>query len=376
MGEMSKTSPTGLVEYLSLLDDPRVERTRAHALLDIMVIAVLATLSGAESFNEMEIFGREREQWLRQFLDLKAGIPSHDTFNRVFAAVDGKAFGECFSQWTQSVRRTVDAEIVAIDGKTLRRSHDRYRGKSALHVVSAWASSNGLVLGQLATEEKSNEITAVPALLRSLELAGCIVTVDALNTQKNIAKEIREADADYVLALKGNHPVLSQEIKSYLDDAIVRQDLALAQWETVEKGHGRIETRRYWASEQIGWLADRAQWEGLRSVAVVEATRDLGGQRTTERRYYLSSLPATSEKIPAAIRGHWGIENQLHWCLDVIFHEDHCRARSGQADRNLATVRALALNLLRQDTTSKRSLKGKRFAAAINPDYLRQLLGI
>ena len=278
-------------------------------------------------------------------------------------------------------------EIGALDGKALRRALNA--DQSVKYVVSAGAESNGLVLGQLKVADKSNEITALPELLRVLELSGCIVTVDAMGTQKKIAREIIEADADYVLALKGNHETVPDEVKSFLAETVAETSLprpvgatlsqaatGLAVLETVEKDHGRMETRRYYQSAEVNWFADRARWEGLQSVGMVESTREIAGQRTVERRYYLSSLPLGVETFARAVRGHWGVENKLHWVLDVCFREDQSRARAGYAAENLATLRRLALNLLRREKTKKRGIKGKQLNASWNHAYLLHLLGV
>lgn len=370
--------PISLKEHFSVIVDPRVDRTKDHLLEDILLIALLAMLCGAESFVDFADFGRAKEAWLRTFLQLPNAIPSHDTFGRVFAALDPRQFAECFRTWTESLRRSIAKEIVALDGKTLRRSHDRRRGQSAIHLVSAWARENGLVLGQLKVADKSNEITAIPELLRTLELAGCIVTIDAMGAQKQIAKEIMEADADYVLALKGNHERLHQEVAAFLLDARQRgfKKVPHSFMESVEKNHGRIETRRYWITEEIHWLEDRALWEGLRSVGMVESIRDIAGETSTEIRFYLCSLPAEAEAFARAARGHWSIENQLHWSLDVSFAEDQCRVRAGHAAENLAILRHLTLNLLKRDTTRKRGLKGKQKNAAWDHSYLLSLLAL
>jgi predicted transposase YbfD/YdcC len=377
----------------------------------------------------MAQFGRDKEAWFRTFLRLPSGIPGHDTFNRVFAALKPQDFLECFLRWTQSLRQAVAGEIVALDGKALRRAGRK--GQSARYVVNAWASANGLVLGQLKVDEKSNEITALPPLLRALELAGCIVTIDAMGCQKKIAQEIIEADADYVLALKGNQETVFEEVKSFLDDALVQQQAAaarphgprpahpLAFTETVEKDHGRLEIRRYWQSGDLDWFADRGAWEGLRSVGMVESVRQEGEQPpTVERRYYLSSLPvdverlaravrehwgvenkvhwvldvqfgedqsraraghaaenlATLRRLARAVREHWGVENKVHWVLDVQFGEDQSRARAGHAAENLATLRRLALNLLRRDKTRQGGIRGKQLSAGWNHAYLLHLL--
>lgn len=373
-----------LIEHFKELPDPRVDRTKDHDLIDILVIAICTLLCAGESFNDMEDFGHAKEDWFKTFLSLRNGIPSHDTFNRLFAALDPQAFLDCFVRWTQSLREAVAQEIVALDGKALRRALNS--DQSVKYVVSAWAENNSLVLGQLKVADKSNEITALPELLRALELAGCIVTVDAMGTQKKIAKEIIEADADYVLALKGNHETVHEEVKSFLDATLAERNAKpvkpcpaaanLAVFETVEKDHGRIETRRYYQSAQLDWFADRAKWEGLKSVGMVEAIRETGAQRTVERRYYLSSLPLGVETFARAVRGHWGVENKLHWVLDVQLREDQSRARAGYAAENLATLRRLALNLLKREKTKKRGIKGKQLNASWNHAYLLRLLGI
>ena len=369
---VSKTKIVSLLTILEEVPDPRVARTREHDLVELLVIALCTLLCRGESFYDMEEFARVRLQWLRTFLTLRGGVPSHDTFNRVFQALDPKKFADCLARWTQSVRPVLGGEVVALDGKSLRRA--LRAGEDMRMIVSAWATESGLLLGQRKTRDKSNEITVVPELLRALELAGCIITADALHCQKNIAKEIIEADADYVLALKGNQPAAFGEIKAFLDDAVARHDPALAFVETTDKGHGRVEVRRYWQSEAIAWFADRGKWEGLRSVAMVESVREVKGQPSVERRYYLSSLAVDVAKLARAVRGHWKIENQLHWVLDVVFGEDQSRARTGHAAENLAATRRVAINLLRQDKENQRSLKSQRLRATLDPDYLRQLL--
>jgi len=367
-------TPVSLVSAFDNLPDPRRAHGQDHRLTDLLVIAVCTLLVGGESAYDMEDFGRAREAWLRTFLPLPNGIASHDTFNRLFQALAPSAFAETFAHWTQSLRESLGREVVALDGKAARRAVAA--GQSPRHLVSAWATENGLTLGQLQVAEQSNEITAVPALLRQLELAGCIVTADALHCQKTIAREILEADADYVLALKGNQATAHEELKAYLDDAVVRAAPELAALTTVDKGHGRLETRRYWQSAALGWFADRAGWPGLRSVGLVEATREIGDKVSVERRYYLSSLPRDIALFAKAVRGHWAIENQCHWVLDVVFREDQSRARTGHAVANLGLLRRLALNLLRQDQSLARGIHRKQLHAALNPDYLRHLLKI
>jgi predicted transposase YbfD/YdcC len=366
-------APRNLPDHFRGLLDPRMKRTRRHELIDILVIAICTLLCGGEGFNDMADFGLAKAEWFRTFLALPSGIPTHDTFNRVLSALDPARFLDCFLAWTQSLRHVVGEEIVAMDGKALRRA---IQTGGIPYVVSAWAVRNGLVLGQLRVNEKSNEITAVPQLLRALDLAGCIVTLDAMGCQKKIAKEIIDADAHYVLALKGNQETVHEEVRSYLDDAIVHAPDELAYTQTVEKDHGRIETRRYWQSERLAWFADLAKWEGLRSVGVVESVRDIKGQIQTERRYFLSSLACDASRFARAVRSHWGVENQLHWVLDVQFGEDQSRARSGHAAENLATLRRLALNLLKRDTTKKRGIRGKQKNAGWDHRYLLHLLGV
>jgi predicted transposase YbfD/YdcC len=384
---MQKHPKLSLVEHFQNLPDPRLNRTRDHDLIDVLVIAVCTLLCAGETFNDMEDFGRAKHDWFKTFLGLRSGIPSHDTFNRVFAALDPQQFLDCFLRWTQALRQAVPQEIVALDGKALRRALNG--DQSVKYIVSAWAESNGLVLGQLKVADKSNEITAVPELLRVLELAGCIVTVDAMGCQKKIAREIREADAHYVLALKGNQETVHAEVKAFLDQTLVEKDAPrppgvklspaaanLAVLETVEKDHGRLEIRRYYQSTELDWFADFKKWEGLQSVGLVEAIRESKGQRTVERRYYLSSLPLAVAQFARAVRGHWGVENKLHWVMDVCFREDQSRARTGYAAENLATLRRLALNLLRQEKTKKRGIKGKQLNASWDHAYLLRLIGI
>ena len=384
---MQKHPKLSLIEHFEMLSDPRMDRTKEHDLIDVLIIAVCTLLCGGESFNDMEDFGYAKQDWFKTFLRLRNGIPSHDTFNRVFAALDPEQFLDCFLRWTQSLRQAVAQEIVALDGKALRRALNK--DQSIKYVVSAWAENNNLVLGQLKVTDKSNEITALPRLLRVLELSGCIVTIDAMGCQKKIAKEIVESDAEFVLALKGNQETVHQEVKEFVDQTVAETQkprprgaklsaaaASLATFETVEKDHGRLETRRYYQSAELAWFADLKQWEGLKSVGMVESIREVDGKATVERRYYLSSLPLNVELFARAVRGHWGVENKLHWVMDVCFREDHSRARSGYAAENLATLRQLALNLLKREKTKKRGIRGKQLNAGWDHAYLLRLLGI
>jgi predicted transposase YbfD/YdcC len=384
---MQQHPKKSLVEYFATLTDPRVNRTKEHPLVNVLVIGVCTLLCSGETFNDMEDFGEAKREWFATFLDLSHGIPSHDTFNRVFSAINPQEFLEAFLSWTQSVRQAVPDEIVAMDGKALRRALNK--DQNAQVIVSAWAEDNGLVLGQWKVEEKSNEITAIPRLLRVLELAGCIVTLDAMGCQKEIAREIKEADAEYVLGLKGNQQTVHDEVKKFLDEAVAESKSwkppgtptnpgmeRLASKKTVEKDHGRLETREYYQSTDLSWFADLSKWEGLRSVGMVESTREVDGKISKERRYYLSSLPLGIDRFARAVRGHWGIENKLHWVLDVQFGEDQSRARNGYAAENLATLRRFALNLLKSDKTKKRGIRGKQLNASWDHTYLLRLLGI
>ena len=375
IGMQNKSSSTvQLKDHFQAITEPRSGPAQRHELLDILMIAICAMLCGAESFTDFALWGRCQHDWLKTWLALPNGIPSHDTFNRVFGLIRPAEFAAAFQSWTESLRHALAGELIAIDGKTLRGSRARTQGP--LHLVNVWAAQNRLVLAQLAVADKSNEITAVPQLLRALELTGCIVTVDALNCQKNIAKEISEADAEYVLALKGNHGTLHEEVKSFLDDAQRRGFRGVPHQfvETVDKDHGRLETRRYWITEAIDWLADKPQWEKLRSVGMVERIVEVAGTMQTERAYYLSSLPAEAERFAAAARGHWGIENTVHWVLDVQMNEDRCRVCHRQAAQNLATLRVFCLNVLRRDQQHKVGVRAKQKAAGWSPKYLLSLL--
>jgi len=372
-----ESHPDSLIHHFSVIEDPR-KREKDHLLSDILVIAVCAMLCGAEHFTDFEDFGEAKEEFLRSFLELPHGIPSHDTFRRVFALLDPKQFADCFRRWTEGLRKALGQEIVAIDGKTLRRSHHRAQGKAPVHMVSAWARENGLVLGQVKVDDKSNEITAIPELLQTLKLAGCIVTIDAMGCQTKIAGEIAAAEADYVLALKANQETLHAQTKSFLEDAQAEgfPEIAHDTLETSERAHGRHETRRYWITEEIDWLPQHAQWPHLRSVGMVESIREVQGQTTVERRFYLASIPADAKNFARAVRGHWAIENTLHWSLDVSFAEDQCRVRTGYAAENLAILRHISLNLLKQETTKKRGIKSKQKAAGWDHSYLLKLLSI
>jgi predicted transposase YbfD/YdcC len=375
--------PRTIVECFEGLPDPRMDRTRQHKLVDILVIGLCSQLTGGEGFTDMEVFGEAKLDWLKKFLELPSGIPSHDTFNRVFSAIDPHCFLDCFVQWVQGICTALAGGVVAIDGKALRRAFNE--GEPIPYIVSAWASENGLVLGQVKVDDKSNEITAIPELLRVLEIKGCIVTIDAMGCQKEIAAQITEKKADYVLALKGNHATVHEEVKEFFTDAVPPCAIQAAQtvapgtmdsFQTVEKDHGRIETRRYWQSTDVDWFEDKRLWKQLRSIGMVESIRRVKGKNTIERRYYLSSLPLDAKIFAKAVRGHWGVENPLHWTLDVTFREDQSRARSKNAAQNLATLRRTALNLIKSNPRKKVSQRQKRILAALDTAFLEQLLGV
>lgn len=382
-----------IFEIFERLPDPRMPaHAFKHRLIDVVCIALCALLSGAESFVDIEDYGLAKETWLRERLGLELphGIPSHDTFNRLFSRLDPKAFETCFVAWTQQLQLLTQGEILAIDGKSVRRSFDAATGQRALHLVSVWATQARLVLAQQEVDEKSNEITAVPQLLEMLDLKGCVVTADALNCQKDIAAKIQQGGGEYVLALKENHRHLYEDVRDYFtwcegqpgglsrlsDDHTHNSD-----W-----GHGRHEVRRCYCLKATpdDWPQALRQWPGLQSVVMVERERSIvppeglleGGQlvATVTRHYYLSSLAPEASRLQHTIRAHWGIENSLHWVLDVAFGEDDCRTRKDHAPRNLATLRKLALNLLRQDTRMKCGVKGRRKMAGWDEDYLLRIL--
>jgi predicted transposase YbfD/YdcC len=370
-----------LTEYFSLLEDPRAEHLTKHGLIDIIIVAICAVICGAETWTDVELFGNERLDWLRQFLDLKNGIPSHDTFGRVFARIDSGQFQACFASWVQAVFQATKGQVIAVDGKQARRSHDRTNDKNAIHVVSAWATDNHLVLGQQKVDEKSNEITAIPELLRLLDVNGCIVTIDAMGCQTDIAEQIIDQEADYVLAVKGNQGNLYEDIDLFFQLAHQNdfQRVDHTYDRTVNKGHGRIETRQCWAisgEDSLQFLRDHDQWKGLQTIAKVKSQRQVNGKITIETRYYISSLPNDAKKILYAARSHWGVENSLHWVLDVAMGEDDSRIRKGNAPENMAALRRIALNLLKQEKTLKRGIQGKRLKAALSPDYLLKVLTV
>jgi predicted transposase YbfD/YdcC len=371
------SSITATIEnHFSSLKDPRVTGRTDHKLIDIITITLCAVISGANDFVQIERYAKSKQDWLESFLELPFGIPSHDTFGRVFSLLSNEEVSRCFLSWVQSVFKTTDGEIIPIDGKTLRRSYDNSSNKAAIHMVSAWACKNGMALGQVKTNAKSNEITAIPELLDKLDLKGCIVTIDAMGTQKKIADKIINKEADYVLALKGNQSTIHKNTALFFDHLEENQKdvTSIDTFESVDGDHGRVETRKYTVVSDIDWLQGKEDWRGLKSIGMVESTRDLGDKVSTDRRYYLTSLDCDSEKFAEAVRSHWGVENKLHWVLDISFREDESRIRKGNAAENMAVIRHLALNLLNREKKSKVGKKTKRLMAAWDNEYLIKLI--
>lgn len=373
MDEHTPSTYSDLVSIISEVQDPRREHGRLHKIEDVLTIGLCTILCGHSEFTEMEFFGEMREEWLRGFLELPNGIPSHDTFRNVFAAIDPKQFMGLFARWTRGVCENLGGEVVALDGKALRGT--KVEGRDIRTMVGAWAVDTGISLGQVEVDGKSNEITAVPALLEALDLKGCIVTADAMACQKDIASGIVAAGADYVLALKGNQEKLHEQVKCFIDCMI--DDGWEAGSHTEGRGRGRTEIRRCWAFDELEWLDGADAWEGLRSIVAVESQRTAKGKTSVERRYFITSLAPDAEKIGGTVRSHWAIENSLHWVLDVVFGEDRSRARQRNAAANLSSVRRFAHNLIKKEEQyGEWSVKKRKFAASQNPDYLRKLLGL
>lgn len=364
-------------QHFGTIPDQRVVTRSSHKLVDIIAIAILGILCGADGWVAIETYGKAKEEWLSTLLELPNGIPSHDTFGRVFSKLDPEILEANFQAWVKVIVKELGLEVIAIDGKNLKGSYDREKSLKSLTMVSAWSSSHRLVLAQVAVDQKSNEITAIPVLLEQLDLQGSIITIDAMGTQTAIAKQITTAGADYILTLKGNHPSLAQEAQTWFGNN--QEDSShsevLVREITIDAGHHRLEKRRFWqvSVEEVFSQAKISRWAGLQTLVVEESTRTLWNQTTHSLRFFLSSLNPQFPNFSNAIRSHWGIENQLHWCLDVVFAEDDSRIRKDHAPRNMSLLRRLALNLLRQDT-SKGSLKMKRYRAGLDNHFLLQLL--
>jgi predicted transposase YbfD/YdcC len=366
----------GIVSIFRELNDPRKGNAIIYDLAETLVIAVLAILCGMENFVEMEIFGREREDWLRKFLKLEHGIPSHDTFGDIFAALDPEAFGIAFANWVENLREKVCGEVVALDGKTIRASIDAARNKKAVHVVSAWAASNRLILGQIATEEKSNEITAIPQLLEMLELKGCIVTIDAMGTQAKIAEKIIDKGADYILPVKKNQETLYNDINLFFQ---TQGDELAENFTTIEKSHGRLEERTCVVCKDISWLDPENKWKNLAGIGMITSIRQKigSGKLETDTQFVIfSNLNFTAEQVLAAKRSHWGIENSLHWLLDVAYREDQCRVRLGNAAKVFNILRHMTMNLIKLESSTSHGIAVKRRRCAISTQYLELDLGI
>ncbi len=375
---MSGKITAGIEEHFGELEDPRIERSKLHKLIDILVIAICGVICGADTWEDVEAFGKAKQAWFEGFLELSNGIPSHDTFNRVFNRINPEQFQACFLSWINAVSELIEAQVIAIDGKFLRRSHDKGIGKTAIDMVSAWASTNQLVLGQIKVDEKSNEITAIPQLLKALEISGCIVTIDAIGCQTEIAKMIIDQEADYVLSLKENQGRLYEDVK-LLFDSLESDDYAFYTYDyakTTNKGHGRIETRECWTisdPDVLRFLRGAENWTGLKTVSRIRSQRWIGDEKSCEDRYHIASICGATP-ILRTIRSHWSIENNLHWVLDIAFNEDHHRLRKDHGPENFAVLRHIALNLLKHEKSLKRSIKGKRLVAGWNQDYLLKVL--
>ena len=360
-----------IIRHFSNIQDPRIDRKKRHLLIDIIVITICAVICGADEWTEIALFGKAKEKWFKTFLELPNGIPSHDTFARLFARLDPDGFRECFLRWVDCVREKTSGEVVPIDGKTLRSSFDKASSKAAIHMVSAWSSKNSCVLGQVKVDAKSNEITAVPKLLELIELSGCIVTMDAMGCQKEHALTIINKEADYIFSLKGNQGLFHEEVKTFFEYALEShfEEVPHQYLERTEKDHGRIETRRCWLLTDLKYFEKAKEWPGIRGVGMIESTRRIEGKETKEIRIYCTSLEDV-KTFSRGVRQHWQVENNLHWVLDVAFREDKCRIRKDNAPENFAMLRHIALNLLKKETSCKNGIKAKRLKAGWDEQYL------
>lgn len=374
---MDAQAPRGALRFFANMEDPRSNLGRRHRLLDLIVIAITAVICNADGWEDIELFGRCKARWFATFLDLPHGIPSHDTFARVFARLDPVAFEDAFRQWMAHLSQTSKGRLIAIDGKTLRRSFDAAAGKAALHMINAWCVTNQAVLGQVVCDEKANEITMMPKLLDLLDLDGAVVTADAMHCQKATAQKILDGDGDYLLQVKDNQPALHENLQLLFAEGLTDdcRGVAYDYAEDTDAGHGRIERRCCWSTEEVAGVAPADGWPQLRSVACVEQVRQVGEKVSTERHYYISSLPGTDAKALLELaRGHWGVENQLHWRMDVVFGEDQRRIRTNHAAENYTRLSRIALNLLKKDTSRKASIRQKRKLAGWDHDFLLHLL--
>lgn len=363
-----------LLEHFGTLEDSRIDRNKRHALLDILVLVISATCSHAKGWEAIEAFGHAKLDWLRQFVPLANGVPSHDCIEYVMSRLSPVKFRECFISWTQAVKQEI-GEVIAIDGKTARGSRDRLNQCNPLHMVTAWACENRLVLAQEATDEKSNEITAIPKLLDLLELKGCIVTLDAMGCQRAIAEQIKDQEGDYVMGIKANQGTLHEAVQDYFVTArhYDFKSVAYSYAEEIDKDHGRLEIRRYWITEDLSTLPNTERWKGLLSIGLVERECIQQGHTSIEQRFFINSIPANAQLFAKAVRGHWGIENTLHWRLDVTLSEDASRIRKGNGPAMMTSIRHLCLNLFEREG-SKLSLPKKQNKAAWDDDYRTKVL--
>lgn len=366
------TPTVSILEHFSIIFDPRIDRNKEHKLIDILTITICAVICGADTWVDIADFGEAKQAWLKTFLELPNGIPSHDTFRRLFLILDPDEFQKGFLSWVREVSVLTKGSVVAIDGKSVRRSHTK--GSKPLHLISAFAVENGMTLGQKKVDGKTNEITAIPELLKLLEIKGCIVTIDAMGTQGWIVQKIREKQADYALTVKANQKRLLTDIQKTIDDP--SRQTALDYCRTTEKTHGREEIRECWITSDVSSIRDREKWTDLHSVARITHTRTVNGKTTIETRHYITSLEATATKLLNAVRDHWGIENSLHWSLDVAFGEDQSRTFSGHAQENVALVRKLSLALLKHEKSEKVGIAAKRKMAGWSTEYLLKVLGL
>lgn len=371
---MKATPTASILDHFADIKDPRIDRQKKHQLQDIFFITLCAVISGANNWVMIEEFGKAKEDWFTEQLKLEHGIPSHDTFGDVFAALDTEQFSQCFSRWVADLAALSEGEVIAIDGKTLRRSIDKASKKAAIHMVSAWAQQNRLVLGQVKVDDKSNEITAIPKLLEQLDITGTIITIDAMGCQKKIARQIINQKGDYVLSLKGNQGELHDDVRTYFTSSLSPEIGSV----DITGDHGRIETRTVRASSDIGWLKRRhPEWSGLKSIVAVTAKRELKDRTEEETRYFISSLDDSDpQRLGQIVRAHWAVENNLHWVLDIAFDEDSNRTRKGHSAANLAVIRHIALNLIKEEKSSKVGVKTKRAKAGWDNQYLLKVLGI
>jgi predicted transposase YbfD/YdcC len=364
------------LDNFSTLEDPRIERQKLYPLIEIIFLTICAVISGANHFTEIVIFGEANLDWLKKYLPFKNGIPAHDTIGYLFSKLNPEHFKNKFIEWIQSVATISKGEIVAIDGKTHRHSFDSQSNKAAIHMISAWATNANIVLGQLKVNEKTNEITAIPQLLEMLELTGCIVTIDAMGCQKEIAKKIVESKADYVLALKGNQGTLYENVEQFFQfqNECDYKDYNFDYFKNSENDHGRIDIREYWITSSINWLEEKKGWKNLAAIGCARLSSTVGDITTVYNRYYIVSKDMDAKTFGEAVRNHWGIENKLHWCLDISFREDESRIRKGAAPDNFGVIRHICMNLLKQEKSFKRGIQGKRYRASMDIKYREKIL--